>query len=806
MIGDWLLRFLGWGVRKIGRQTLVTWLLLGLLVTSLAAGLGPVVREVDSSLLLILAASALFTGWILGHPRLDGRFSLALLFFTGLGFVLLQVGQLASQIFLLIRAANRLALDLLAWVPGAQSPDFTSLISSIIDLLQGCQVILLRGWDWFFSLMNGEPGFDPVGALLFWSLLVWSVVAWAAWNLRRSMTILLAVLPAGILLGSSLAAARAGEAPLLLFLATTLLLMGWTSASRRQWHWEQEQMDYSEDLSVDIGISVVLLVLTLTVTASLAPMFSLESVREFFDSYRLRQQDNEAIPQSLGLEVRPEEEISAPRSEPADPQRGMLDELRRGGMPREHLIGSGPELSEMVVMQVRTGDLPPLPPDAIPNSRPPRYYWRSLAYDIYTGSGWATSSTLERRHPAEDVVFSDQPPAQKQLVHTIREVADLGGLLFLAGELQEVDREVLAFWRRYPGDEGWAEMDLFGAAVQGDEYQVRSLMPLPSVEQLKSSGAQYPDWVRSRFLQLPKDLPAGVLGLARRLTATQPDAFERAAAIQDYLRRFPYNLDTALPPADRDVVDYFLFDLQEGYCDYFATAMVVLARAAGIPARLAIGYVGGNYNYLTAEYTIVEAQAHSWPEVYFPDYGWVIFEPTSGIPAIQRGQAAPPAASPTENEPESGWLEAVPWRPILLMLAFLTIAALVIFLAWVASEPWRLGLLSPQQALEGIYRRMYRSGKGLGVSASPGSTPAEFSSALRQFLRQERLLNEDGAEVEEITGLYTTSLYSPRQPGRLEQMHALQLWSRLHWRLRFAKLSRLLHRVRKRSPESISSQ
>jgi transglutaminase-like putative cysteine protease len=81
-----------------------------------------------------------------------------------------------------------------------------------------------------------------------------------------------------------------------------------------------------------------------------------------------------------------------------------------------------------------------------------------------------------------------------------------------------------------------------------------------------------------------------VLALARDLTATEPTPFDRARAIEAYLRTYPYTLDLPSPKLDRDVVDYFLFDLRQGYCDYYATSMVVLARAAGLPARLAVGY------------------------------------------------------------------------------------------------------------------------------------------------------------------------------------------------------------------------
>jgi transglutaminase-like putative cysteine protease len=98
------------------------------------------------------------------------------------------------------------------------------------------------------------------------------------------------------------------------------------------------------------------------------------------------------------------------------------------------------------------------------------------------------------------------------------------------------------------------------------------------------------------------------------------------------------------------VADYFLFDLKKGYCDYFATTMVVMARAAGIPARFVSGYSPGAYDAPNAQYVVRELNAHSWAEVYFTDIGWVEFEPTGSIPEIVRMEEE---ITTPEQEPDS---------------------------------------------------------------------------------------------------------------------------------------------------------
>ena len=88
----------------------------------------------------------------------------------------------------------------------------------------------------------------------------------------------------------------------------------------------------------------------------------------------------------------------------------------------------------------------------------------------------------------------------------------------------------------------------------------------------------YPQQIRQYYLQLPDDLPARVRNLAFEITVNQTNPYDQAAAIETYLRQYPYTLDVPAPPAGRDQADFFLFDLQQGYCDYYATTMVVLAR------------------------------------------------------------------------------------------------------------------------------------------------------------------------------------------------------------------------------------
>lgn len=140
------------------------------------------------------------------------------------------------------------------------------------------------------------------------------------------------------------------------------------------------------------------------------------------------------------------------------------------------------------------------------------------------------------------------------------------------------------------------------------------------------------DLIYEMYLQLPEELPQRVINLSSSLVEFAENDYAKAKAIEQYLAsNYPYNLDVRSTPRDRDFVDYFLFDLKEGYCSYYASAMAILARSAGLPARYVEGYmlppesVKGSPN----TYIVTNMQAHAWVEIYFEGYGWLPFEPTS---------------------------------------------------------------------------------------------------------------------------------------------------------------------------------
>src|SRR5690606_13245115 len=169
----------------------------------------------------------------------------------------------------------------------------------------------------------------------------------------------------------------------------------------------------------------------------------------------------------------------------------------------------------------------------------------------------------------------------------------------------------------------------------------------------------YPEWVSGRYLQLPDTITPETVALAEELAGDLTNPYDKSIAIRDYLRaNIEYNDQIDAPPEGVDPVHHVLFNAPEAYCTYYASAMAVMLRSQGIPARLVSGYALGEYDEPSQSYRVRAVNAHTWVEVYFPNYGWLHFEPTSSIPVAERpsssagelGSVVSEAAAP---EPES---------------------------------------------------------------------------------------------------------------------------------------------------------
>jgi transglutaminase-like putative cysteine protease len=271
-------------------------------------------------------------------------------------------------------------------------------------------------------------------------------------------------------------------------------------------------------------------------------------------------------------------------------------------------------------------------PERFP-SNSSRFYWRSRVYETYRAdSVWVqTSSTIHPFNPAIGDLTLEGNLGREVIEITITPQRTSIRTLMHTSQPVWVNRS--ASVRAILDDES-LPVDIVGIlseipVVQGEPYRFRADLPIPSANQLREAGEDYPDWVIERYLQLPSTITPRTIELAQTITVGLDNAYDQAVAITRWLRaNIEYSRTIDSPPDDVEHIDWFLFDYQIGFCDYYASAEVILLRSLGVPARLAGGYARGEYDAAEGIYTVTGLDAHSWPEVYFPGIGWVEFEPT----------------------------------------------------------------------------------------------------------------------------------------------------------------------------------
>ena len=176
---------------------------------------------------------------------------------------------------------------------------------------------------------------------------------------------------------------------------------------------------------------------------------------------------------------------------------------------------------------------------------------------------------------------------------------------------------------RVPQEDSVAYVEPVQRMEEGSQYTVTSEFVYASEETLRSAEVVYPAGIIERFLGLPTSLPDRISELASELTADAENTYDKAVAIETYLREeMEYTTLQQEIPHDADVVDYFLFESKKGFSDFFASSMVVMLRTQGIPARMVLGFGPGEPDPEQEGFVIQDKDSHSWPEVYFGDLGW----------------------------------------------------------------------------------------------------------------------------------------------------------------------------------------
>ncbi|HYG57556.1 MAG TPA: transglutaminaseTgpA domain-containing protein [Symbiobacteriaceae bacterium] len=436
-------------------------------------------------------------------------------------------------------------------------------------------------------------------------------------------------------------------------------------------------------------------------------------------------------------------------------------------------------------------------------------YLRGATFQVYDGRTWTASKLTEVEIPSDGTLptYFGSDVLRDYTTVTVKHAVSMGYTLFNLWEPLKVEG-VKSGYRADVDSNTWSTRQLGKDAV----YQVQARWPRYSGQHIASIEPTAPDDTYKPYLQLPENLPDRVRALTRGLTQGQEHPYNKAVAIERYLRSLPYELNVPAPPTNRDFVDYFLFDLKEGYCVYSASAMTVMLRELGIPSRLVEGFAvpaGAQYTEDASgkrTYSVLNSQAHAWVEAYFGGYGWVTFDPTprSDVPLIDRTAPAPAAPDTTgetegtgeqsENDvpdpnlretPEDGNIPVdegglgggtassqLPWG-----LGALALVGVLVFLLYqrLRSQD-RIVARESREAVQEIWFKAGALLRLFDAGPSPSQTAKEYAVTLGN---RWPALKEPAAEMAQE---YTEARYSP--PGHPvpegAQQQARTFWEKVH--------------------------
>jgi transglutaminase-like putative cysteine protease len=733
-------------------------LLLG--AAALVAGIKTSVNDVGDAVFLPVAFFATILAYLMGFGSWSSRRVIFFLLPAGLLFILLQVSRTASPVWQIILHIPALEFNtLVAWVTG--QPLDTSFLQTRLDEIFNKMGIFLMG------VLPGSSGPSLILRELLWDLPLLFVCAWAGWWTSRRDSILVALAPMLALLAFILNYTEKRTLTLQIAVFAFIFLMG----IYQKWSLPKSANEAQVKVRRETFATIFVLAFVLAIAAGWAPIFAPEQARP---QTAEQPESNE----TLGLEKQVVETIK---------------NISSSGLPREHLITSAPENLMTVVFLANTGE-PPLLDGNAANMIIPQYYWRWLSYDVYNGKSWSTSPVTNASYSADENLFQFSGEGYHLVHQTIAKASEADDHLYWTGTLIRSSQPFNVTWREQPPEENaLLHMDMLGSLIESQQYSADSLVPQFSETQLRSASQDYPPQILQNYLALPDTISQRVRDLAASLTAGPQNSYDKAKAIEAYLRTFPYTLEVPPFPAEKEIADYFLFELQKGYCDYYASSMVILARAAGLPARLVIGYSSGEYDPATAQYIVREANAHSWAEVYFPGIGWVEFEPTASQPQVDR---------PVEPVEEELSIEPIPTqknrddiirakgghfveRPP--YLAIFLLALVILGVCW-----WYLrmqGLLLSYTTIGSIYAYIYYHGRKIHRNGSLNETPSLFAEKLKAKLRiNHPFLQPAPHELDLLTTLYLQETYGPQPITMYERAEAVEIWRRLLWRLLYARV------------------
>jgi transglutaminase-like putative cysteine protease len=639
-------------------------------------------------------------------------------------------------------------------------------------------------------LFTSQPVHDTALFVVFMALVFWVLGLMAGFALTRFGNFITAVVPAGLVLVTiQLYSAGKGGGNFILaaYLFLGVLELGRMTYVKRRAYWKEQGVALLAESRTDLNITLAIATCVIVALVWLAPT-SAKSFSDIKTAWDNLNNPLHNVRENLGHAVA-----------------GLH---AAGTVPPVEFYGDDLALGS----QAATGETEYFLIQTPPGTQ--RHYWRVRSYNFFLNDQWYTRDASNTRFTPDQTSIQLAAPQKLtgEFVFTSL-VANMAVLITPAGPVWVSHSSELVALQAPEGKLDPVEFLSEPPVMLGEKYSVDANVSEPTILQLRNAGDSYPDWVTAENLQLPDKLSPKILALARRLSAQGKTPYDKADAITQYLRsNITYSSKVENPPPGQDPLDWFLFDSKKGFCNYYASAEVVLLRSVGIPARMVVGFAQGEFSTPDL-YAVRERDEHAWPEVYFPGVGWVEFEPTSNqaplvrpsgdthlstgltgteTPAFSVGQHIQPTPIPAEEagtNSASGTL--VKWLLGLCLIFVIIVTVLRINSFGLFDEipeddqgfvrrslpgvlkhlvenqgltppGWlmRWAYLAALNPIERSFVTVYSSLQWLGGKTAPAQTPAEAAAALA-----ERLPNVT-KEIYTLLDEYQRQLYSQRH-GRL---------------------------------------
>lgn len=707
------------------------------------------------------------------------------------GLQILQLIVLVGVVLGIVMAKSRLPARLAHLLAALAGFGWSAwLTSRVVAGLMGGSVAAsvfevewqLRSWIW--ALYAREASSGTIVFLLLLGVLMWIMAYFAAWAVFRWQRVWWAVIVCSVPLLINITYSPTNLiVALLAFLILALLLIVRASLASYQLEWQKSRVFYNNDV-VGIVLRVGIIVSVLAIAGAWV------------------------VPQAVaGNQLQSAwNRVSQPWQRVQDLWNKAFQGLNYQNKPQVILLSRTMHFAGAVSLT----DRPVMDIQAASGS----YYWRDWIYQDYTGTGWTNTDAGTVDLSANDLRLSLQTPYEMQQIVTatvtMRQNMGIGGTLVAEGQPLLVSIPVKAAIAKPAPDtstsltSGSMAFDSSGPLPTGpggpsllfpeqplqagQSYDVVSGVSTATADELTTAGTDYPLWVTQSYTQLPASVPSRVRALAEQVTAGLTAPYDKALAIEAYLRTFPYNSQISGPRPGQDGVDYFLFTAKQGYCAYYASAMVVMLREVGVPARYVEGFAQGSS--ANGVYHLLENNGHAWPEVFFPGYGWIGFEPTASqplnprthpAPASTSGEIAPPRTAgpdrsrfPQEFNPEplppsSSASQVSLWhrisRYVYIALAVIGGCAAVISLLILLRKRHFAGMSAVERAYDELVSWAARL---FGVRPLAHQTPHEYAGAVGELVPLSR------GGIGRITDLYVEERFGARGVEGDEAAQALR--------------------------------